>query len=786
MYPLNIFLVGEVSSGKSSFLNALAGGIISNSSLQRETTNIQEYQFDENAHEDNISIISTTLEQQHYKNEAIRKNISKIKSDITKVENKIKSDIFHNINMFDFPGLNDIDDRDSNIFMTMIKDNIELADMVIYITTSERAFNSNSELNHFIEVYNIVKSQNDNGKYVDLVVVVNKYDNINDKDYDDIYQRAQETLSKYIHSSNIFRFSSHKHLIDNIIKYKKCLYVPTFLRNEISKVLTNANVMMTKQIQRSVVKDGLLYHGDINIGNSISITLDDDLSDDLDSVSTHGDWDNIIDYIKNIQENIINKNSGVYYEYLMNQFYKIKILSEICPLIQLIDCGMVNNKINDQFQYYFGIMVNTYLNITYDDHLRYNRNRHIASVILTILIKYINAYPNMLDHITIKRDDIETIKILCVIICILYQENVPVPKTLIKKFKKFVKNKPFWNKENYYIYDSANNIHCLNNLSKYSNKDTQTYKIICPLVDKLIDTFLKNNNLSIEKLEIGKTIYYTHLNNIEINNNEDIVNFINLLENSYNNSVLSKTCDTYILNKIKLLSNKCCLGNISDTEKILLASLICIFENQYISYAFVKSLHKNMSDDSLGQNNIALYKTILYILSQKGSFNDDQIKVIVSHLFSCEQFYSCGSINYYDGHNIKNITSEKKGIFPFFNNCDLIDDFIKNKAVKKHNKVLQVLLSLSVLDMHYLNAMHKRGLFPYDLIENYSDVSIDELKLFFDGDYYLQYIAYQGNNYNSSQQIQLKHSLFNVECFREIFPKNITDNYQYYVDNYLD
>jgi septin family protein len=39
------FLVGEVSTGKSSFLNALGGGILSCASIQRETFSPEYYQF---------------------------------------------------------------------------------------------------------------------------------------------------------------------------------------------------------------------------------------------------------------------------------------------------------------------------------------------------------------------------------------------------------------------------------------------------------------------------------------------------------------------------------------------------------------------------------------------------------------------------------------------------------------------------------------------------------------------------------------------------------------------
>jgi GTPase SAR1 family protein len=85
-----IFLVGEVSSGKSSFLNSLVGGYVANASLQRETLRPNWYQLASDAdsahlyklfkQQDDTSVqkISGDLDGLHKQNEANRARISQM------------------------------------------------------------------------------------------------------------------------------------------------------------------------------------------------------------------------------------------------------------------------------------------------------------------------------------------------------------------------------------------------------------------------------------------------------------------------------------------------------------------------------------------------------------------------------------------------------------------------------------------------------------------------------------------------------------------------------------
>ena len=64
-----IGIIGAISGGKSSFLNAVSGGFISNVSLQRETLTPQAYIFSNNGNKDIFHILSSKLKLQHENNE---------------------------------------------------------------------------------------------------------------------------------------------------------------------------------------------------------------------------------------------------------------------------------------------------------------------------------------------------------------------------------------------------------------------------------------------------------------------------------------------------------------------------------------------------------------------------------------------------------------------------------------------------------------------------------------------------------------------------------------------
>lgn len=347
---LNIFFVGEVSAGKSTLINAIAGGIISNTSLQRETMTPESYSF---VKETNMKAypsfkqMASILEQKHINNKNIKNKLESSnnkKPSITIptgiVKNKITFKSLFAIGdfiIYDFPGLNDSHDKD-NQFFEIISENIMLCDLLVYVTDSKSAFIKQSEVDLFKRLIELCEIKRiEEGKYIKLCIVINKFD---DQYNSDLITISNE-ISKKIKDIDIFRISGHKLLVENIVKHKLSIPIPKFYYQEIRDIFKNSNVIITKEQVESLQTKGKIKHKFIefnqdididifnegsklstkktNINNDINIDSDDGSDFEDEHIITennkikyknkyNGDWNNFIDLIKKENENIdINK-----------------------------------------------------------------------------------------------------------------------------------------------------------------------------------------------------------------------------------------------------------------------------------------------------------------------------------------------------------------------------------------------------------------------------------------------------------------------------------------------
>ncbi len=304
----NIFLIGEISSGKSSFLNAIASGFVSSVSLQRETFSPLYYEFCETANESNLDTLTNSLADMHTKNQQLREQFEnnpklELKEEIIKRTLPIRYNL-PDMCIIDFPGLNDSQDT-YNKFYEIFNRNICYAQMVIFLTDAEKAFNSKSE----VDTYNKIKKCIDdeftkNQHHVELVIAVNKYDETSDDDLSQIYERLPKMLTceKY----KIFRISSHKMFIHSLMNRKGNIIIPPFLKNELKKILKNSNVSITK-LEKCKNGNNTIYkvlHNNLIINNALdSSDSDDEYNKKYQHTTTEcyneGDWDDIIGFIKN-------------------------------------------------------------------------------------------------------------------------------------------------------------------------------------------------------------------------------------------------------------------------------------------------------------------------------------------------------------------------------------------------------------------------------------------------------------------------------------------------------
>lgn len=332
----NIFLIGEVSSGKSSFLNAMASGFVSCVSLQRETFGPSEYNFRSTATEDDMKQVTNSLEDIHKDNEKQREMLtkdSKMPTSEVPVAKKYTLPSRHGLpdmNLYDFPGLNDSEDK-GNKFTQLLKDNIHKAHLVIFITDATKAFSNASELDTFIKVRKLIESEfNNNYHYVELIIVVNKYDDMEDDDLRQIYERISQkvTTKEGINATvDTFKLSSHKMLINSLIARKGSFYVPTFLKVEAQRILKNGDIMVPKLMKR-LKKNAEYWNIDYTQLelNDDSSTSSCDSDKQTQTYDLAGDWMDIVLYLK--------KFNSEYFE--LQKTFSNKVINDVCAGIETL------------------------------------------------------------------------------------------------------------------------------------------------------------------------------------------------------------------------------------------------------------------------------------------------------------------------------------------------------------------------------------------------------------------------------------------------------------------
>ena len=243
MDPITLGFIGKVSSGKSSVINSLLQGFGSNVSLQRETFKPIRFVLSKDGSPTKLREIGDELERQHTENEANRddivtlreENLSKI-IDTCSDESKIFSRLGMNELVFiDFPGLDDAEDS-SGKFLNVFTNLYSQCNMVVYVTSAESAFRDKSEIELFDKVKRMIEQVNNEGTYIELIVIVNKFDDSDDDDLLEIFDRIDTKTGEI----KLFKYSAHKVLMNGL---KLPTYIPNKkIRAELRKITRTSGV----------------------------------------------------------------------------------------------------------------------------------------------------------------------------------------------------------------------------------------------------------------------------------------------------------------------------------------------------------------------------------------------------------------------------------------------------------------------------------------------------------------------------------------------------------------
>lgn len=229
MDKITIGFIGKVSGGKSSVINSICGAFVSPVSLKRETLNILEYVLNTGSFDFHKEIITQIIQKNIEITDSNKSKIPKIHQ-LSTVTNPIPSN-FKNIDLIDFPGLDDSNDC-NKIFFSAFENNFLRCDIIVFVTEAPAAFRDDSEYELFKRIQVLLKRQND--KFIDLVVLVNKYDDIGDEEFAEIFKEMEQKIKPV----KPYRYSAHIKLID-FANYAE-LYVPQIdkFQREYKKILS--------------------------------------------------------------------------------------------------------------------------------------------------------------------------------------------------------------------------------------------------------------------------------------------------------------------------------------------------------------------------------------------------------------------------------------------------------------------------------------------------------------------------------------------------------------------
>lgn len=217
---INIGIVGTISCGKSTFLNAIAGRQYSDTEIMR-TTMIPQIYLETDVMDGSQVNAYIIRQANRTMNQMVMRAIDDNKFDVT-----ICQPIYHDvdrmcdifdpeiitsdikINIYDTPGLNDSDNK--MIYFEWMRNNIQKFDIVVFITDISRGLDSHDEM----EILRLILTSMCENR-CQLICLMNKCD---DMYYDDKLQdlvfEEQEQENIYLQANNILADMTKKFSID--------------------------------------------------------------------------------------------------------------------------------------------------------------------------------------------------------------------------------------------------------------------------------------------------------------------------------------------------------------------------------------------------------------------------------------------------------------------------------------------------------------------------------------------------------------------------------------------
>ena len=256
---INIAIMGAVSAGKSTLLNALFVEKYSDMKMKRTTMLPQIYK------ETNDKKLQKIPEEIKNNNKLLNDNIIKQTEQEQKftIDDCIEIDYFVEplkdfqklekgvlLNIYDIPGLNDA--KTQKTYFEYIEKNFYKFDIIILMIDVNSATNTTDEINIINKITDFIKKEIEKGKKIYMITCVNKCDNlicendilkINDEEIQEQYDQVITTISKIIKEKSIGTYCSNilPTSMEDAYIYRLCKYYknPALDKKHIDKLGTN-------------------------------------------------------------------------------------------------------------------------------------------------------------------------------------------------------------------------------------------------------------------------------------------------------------------------------------------------------------------------------------------------------------------------------------------------------------------------------------------------------------------------------------------------------------------
>jgi predicted GTPase len=371
---INFGIIGCVSSGKSTLLNSLFCDTYSDMKIKRTTMIPQVYQCDpkiqknktyaKEIRKQNETINKKIIEQTENKTALTIQDCHEIVYRVPPIENFIKLPSNINVAIFDIPGLND--SQTKNTYFQYLNQNFYKFDYILYVIDIESALNTSDEMDILKLIkQNILDINTKYKKEIKLLVICNKCDNMelnksgilemDEPELEEMYDQIVTTLKNELNTINydIIKYSAEDTYVYRLLSVGHSLdqkYIDRLGINELGKIkwkdlkakssndelvnilkdlididerLKNTGYSgLIDKINKAVSSSSEILLNKVNIIEEILVKKEKDLT------KVNILFDNIYKYIKEIQsfdkginiDNILNNIKLFWHNILLNAF----------------------------------------------------------------------------------------------------------------------------------------------------------------------------------------------------------------------------------------------------------------------------------------------------------------------------------------------------------------------------------------------------------------------------------------------------------------------------------